>query len=78
MPFRLAHERVGALVRAQEDAGADLTPDAVADALPELERAAIPALLDPAAAVARRNAPLGPAPDAVAAQLAALRARLGS
>jgi argininosuccinate lyase len=73
--FRTAHERVGALVRAVEERGADLDAAAVAAALPELaDRAAD--LLDPEAAVARRTSPSGTAPSSVRTQLATLRTRL--
>jgi argininosuccinate lyase len=76
--FREAHERVGKLVADCEARGVDVTdlsPDELAATLPELADA--PAdLLDPHAAVARRSASSGPAPEQVRAQLAALRARL--
>ncbi len=79
VPFRHAHERVGALVADCERRGIDLVdldPDEVVAELPELDRAAVPSLLDPAAGVARRNAVQGPAPDRVRAQIARLRALL--
>jgi argininosuccinate lyase len=79
VPFRHAHERVGALVAHCEGRGNDITdlaPDELTEHLPELDPAAIADLLDPAGAVRRRTAVQGPAPEAVAAQLAALRARL--
>ncbi|HUG83888.1 MAG TPA: argininosuccinate lyase [Euzebya sp.] len=79
VPFRQAHERVGALVAHCEGRGRDITDldDAeLAGHLPELDSAAIGDLLDPAGAVRRRSASPGPAPEAVAAQLATLRARI--
>ncbi|MPZ86977.1 MAG: argininosuccinate lyase [Nitriliruptorales bacterium] len=75
VPFRQAHERVGALVRDCERRGADLEDldhAAVVAALPELAGVAGD-LLDPAAAVARRKAISGPAAHAVRRQLATLR-----
>lgn len=80
VPFRVAHERVGEVVARCEAQGLDLTDlDAptLRRWLPELADADTAALTDAAAAVARRAASLGPAPAAVAAQLEALRARLG-
>jgi argininosuccinate lyase len=78
VPFRQAHERVGALVLAAEQRGADLADldrGALVAALPELADA--PAdLLDPVAAVARRGSPAGPAPASVSRQIAALRERI--
>jgi argininosuccinate lyase len=80
VPFRHAHERVGALVAHCEGRGLDdfshLPADELAGHLPELDRTSLADLLDPAGAVRRRNAVNGPAPQAVAGQLAALRARL--
>jgi len=80
VPFRDAHERVGGLVAEAERGGADLVglgrPRLVA-LLPELADVDLDAMLDPAAAVSRRDAVNGPAPAAVARQLEALRARLG-
>ncbi|WP_370324284.1 argininosuccinate lyase [Euzebya sp.] len=81
VPFRSAHERVGALVAECERQGIDITdlaPEAFAAAMPELAGETTADLLDPAGAVRRRNAPHGPAPDAVAGQLAALRDRLAA
>lgn len=74
VPFRTAHERVGALVADCERRGVDLTdlpPDDISLAFPEL--GATEDLIDPVAAVGRRRAVNGPAPVAVARQLAALR-----
>jgi argininosuccinate lyase len=78
VPFRAAHERVGALVATCEARARDVTDLSRAelvDALPELADAPHD-LLDPVAAVARRDAALGPAPAQVRAQLARLRQRL--
>ena len=78
VPFRSAHERVGALVADCERRGVDVTDldrAALVAALPELADAPGD-LLDPAAAVARRDASLGPAPERVRVQLARLRERL--
>ncbi|CAN5122984.1 argininosuccinate lyase [soil metagenome] len=79
VPFRHAHERVGALVAQCEGRGLDITdlsPDELTGHLPELAPGSIADLLDPAGAVRRRRASQGPAPEAVTAQLAALRARI--
>jgi argininosuccinate lyase len=76
--FREAHERVGHAVSALEAEGADLVAehwDRVVRLLPELADAGAD-LLDPAAAVARRTATGGPAPDRIDDQIAALRQRL--
>ena len=80
VPFRSAHERVGALVARCEGRGidiVDMTPDELVGHLPELQAEAVADLLDPAGAVRRRKAVQGPAPDAVRGQLARLRERLG-
>ncbi len=77
VPFRDAHERVGAFVSERERAGSELGPDdrdALLAAFPELADA--PADLEVRGAVARRDAVLGPAPVRVAEQLARLRATL--
>jgi argininosuccinate lyase len=71
--FRVAHERVGAVVTACDRRGidlADLTPGELAELLPELD--GNEALLDARAAVARRDAVSGP--GAVHRQLRQLRA----
>ncbi len=71
--FRVAHERVGAVVTACDRRGidlADLTPGELAELLPELD--GNEALLDARAAVARRDAVSGP--GAVRRQLRQLRA----
>jgi argininosuccinate lyase len=80
VPFREAHEQIGRLVAGCEARGVDvtdLTPGELASALPQLSDVD-GSLLDPHAAVARRAAPSGPAPERVRAQLAALRARLAT
>ncbi len=80
VPFRDAHEQVGALVARCEGRGVDVTdlPHAeIRAALPELADADIASLLDPAAAVARRSSSMGPAPDSVRAQVTRLRALIG-
>jgi argininosuccinate lyase len=79
VPFRAAHEAVGALVRAAEERGTDLRglpADVVRAAHPELpERWA--ALLDPRAATDRRDGSNGTALSAVRAQLERARRRVG-
>ncbi|MBW3606024.1 MAG: argininosuccinate lyase [Actinobacteria bacterium] len=77
--FRDAHERVGRFVAQCEADGVNLD-DAISrlpGAFPELDGADVDlgSLLDPAAAVDRRDSALGPAPAAVREQIAALRAR---
>ncbi len=77
VPFRAAHERVGELVARLEREGRtleDAEPHEVGSELFELDDAE--ALLDPAQALERRDAVLGPAPARVRAQLALLRQRL--
>jgi argininosuccinate lyase len=77
--FREAHERVGQFVAMCEARGLtmDEAPDAFAEAFPELTATgAAPAdLLEAGRAVARRASDLGPAPAAVAGQLAMLTRR---
>ena len=76
VPFRDAHERVGALVSACEADGVDLSElpaTRLAEALPELDPEEVEDLLDPLGAVRRRSRSQGPAPDAVRAQLSRLR-----
>ena len=76
LPFRIAHEKVGAVVAECERRGVDvtdLTPLELTQLLPEIAGADIPSLLSVAGAVERRSATLGPAPDQVRAQLQALR-----
>jgi argininosuccinate lyase len=75
VPFREAHERVGALVRAAELAGGglrDLDPATVAAAHPDLV-ARWEELLDPREAVGRRTGRGGTAPEAVRSQLRSAR-----
>ena len=79
VPFRSAHEQVGAVVADCEARGIDITDldaGALTAALPDLGDADIDVLLSVGGAVARRDASLGPAPARVREQLAALRARL--
>jgi argininosuccinate lyase len=79
VPFREAHERVGAVVAACERRGVDLPDLDRAELLrvaPELAGEDTTGLFDAAAAVARRDASLGPAPARVRVQLDALRATL--
>jgi argininosuccinate lyase len=77
--FRDAHERVGRYVAACEQRGVTLdgAEELFTSSFPELARSAVePAdLVDPERAVARRDSPLGPAPQAARAQVAALRDR---
>lgn len=78
VPFRTAHARVGALVRAAEAQGVELwelAPDRVAALVPELPPEAL-AALTPEAALAAQATPGGPAPASVRAQVEALRAAL--
>jgi argininosuccinate lyase len=78
VPFRQAHERVGEFVSECERQGLELDEverRALVDAFPELDDA--PAdLLQPEAAIRRRDAALGPAPQPLRAQLGALRSGL--
>jgi argininosuccinate lyase len=78
VPFRQAHHRVGALVGQATSSGtslAELSPEVLADALPELAGRVqpIPTLED---ALAAPDLPGGTAPARVAAALAAVRKRL--
>lgn len=80
VPFRSAHAAAGRLVAELERAGLDL-----ADAPVELLASVHPALraedrafADPARGLAARRGPGGPAPERVAEQAAALRARLAA
>jgi argininosuccinate lyase len=73
VPFREAHARVGALVRAAEERRIGL--DELVMTEPELGPEAL-ALLEPGAAVTRRTTPGGAGPEPVRQQLAASRARL--
>jgi len=79
LPFRAAHEAVGALVRASEERGTDLRglpADVVAAVHPALPGRWAD-LLDPRAATDRRDAANGTAETAVRAQLALARQRVG-
>ena len=76
--FRSAHEQIGGLVADCERRGidiVDLDADDLAAALPTLAGAP-PDLTDAAAAVRRRAASFGPAPEQVRRQAQRLRARL--
>jgi argininosuccinate lyase len=78
IPFRRAHEIVGALVRHAEGRGLTLreVPAAeLSNVAPELDTRALEAL-DPARAVAARTLPGGPAPSQVRAQADALAEEL--
>jgi argininosuccinate lyase len=80
VPFRDAHERVGRLVAAAEAQGtglAQLAPDLIAQAHPELV-ARWGELLDPQAAVARRSGRGGTAVGAVRSQLSRARAEVAT
>jgi argininosuccinate lyase len=71
VPFREAHEVVGEVVRLAESRGVDLdglSPDELAAAHPALD-ASVAELLDPQAAVDRRDAVNGTATTSVRAQL---------
>jgi argininosuccinate lyase len=75
VPFREAHEVVGEVVRLAESRGVDLDglgPDELADAHPALD-ASVADLLDPRAAVDRRDGVNGTATAPVRRQLAAAR-----
>ena len=75
VPFREAHERVGALARSAADAGTSLRTqiDADSKALAPLPAADAASLLDAEAAVRRRDAPGGPAPARVRQQARRLK-----
>jgi argininosuccinate lyase len=73
MPFRDAHEAVGALVREATERGIALEELIMTD--PRLGPEAL-AVLEPGAAVRRRTTPGGAGPEPVRHQLAAARARL--
>lgn len=77
VPFREAHRRIGRLVAAAEDDGvdlADLAPETMNEALPELHGEVGPTLEE---AVAAADVHGGTAPDRVRAALVAARERLG-
>jgi argininosuccinate lyase len=79
MPFRAAHEAVGGLVRAAEERGTDLRglpAEVLAAVHPDLP-GVWASLLDPRAAVDRRDTPGGTATASVRAQLALARERVG-
>ena len=79
VPFRQAHDIVGALVRVAEQRGVELTDLAPADFQAENSQFG-PDLrdwLDVARAVDRRDVPGGPARRRVAAEIARVRAELG-
>jgi len=73
VPFREAHARVGALVRASEERGVGL--DELVLTEPDLGPEALP-LLEPGAAVLRRTTPGGAGPASVAEQMVKARATL--
>lgn len=79
VPFREAHGTVGRLVRAAEELGCgvnELDASLFVRLSPHFEGADLGALFSPAAALAARAGTGGTAPDAVAAQVAKLRALL--
>ena len=79
MPFRQAHEAVGRVVAECEAQGidiADMDAGALRQALPELGDDVPVDLVTVEGAIRRRDASLGPAPDQVRQQIAALRTRL--
>jgi argininosuccinate lyase len=81
VPFRVAHEAVGRVLRVAEESEDPLPAVAVAewrDLVPGLTTAEVEAAMDPAASVARRSAAGGTAPDRVQEQIAALLARLAT
>jgi argininosuccinate lyase len=78
VPFRTAHARVAALVRALEAEGrtfADLKPEEWVESLPELDADSQALLAEPS--LDRRVTAGGPSSDSVRAQLALLRERIG-
>jgi argininosuccinate lyase len=78
LPFREAHHLVGAVVAKAEALGlelAELDAATLQDLDARLPESLAP-ICDPAAAVARRNSPGGPAPDEVRARIAHWRAHL--
>ena len=79
VPFREAHEAVGRLVRAAEEAecALDALPDAIYLAVsPHLDSAARAGLFDPRRSLASRAAAGGTAPAAVREQMEVLRFRI--
>jgi argininosuccinate lyase len=80
VPFREAHEAIGALVAKLEAQGrtfADVKPDEWQELDSRLDEQTS-SLLDAEASIARRSAAGGPSPDSVLAQVKALRSKLGS
>jgi argininosuccinate lyase len=75
VPFRDAHARVGAIVRAASERGVGL--DELVLTEPDLGPEAL-ALLEPGAAVLRRTTPGGGGPEPVRAQLAAAESRFAA
>ena len=79
MPFREAHEKVGLLVRAAEDAGCGLheLPAATYEDVSALFVGAdLDALFDPLTSIRARSATGGTSPDAVREQISLLRQRI--
>ena len=77
VPFREAHAITGRIVRLADESGCDLKDLALADLQAVEPRiiADVVALLDPAAAIARRTSEGGTAPSEVAKQIARARQR---
>ncbi len=77
LPFREAHAITGRIVKHAEESGHDLKDLPLADlqALEPRIAAQVPALLDPAEAIARRTSEGGTAPREVARQIARARQR---
>jgi argininosuccinate lyase len=73
VPFRDAHNAIGRLVARLENDVRPLEDEELSAFHPDLRREDLNA--DPAASVARRSGPGGPAPDALRAQLEELRVR---
>jgi argininosuccinate lyase len=68
VPFREAHQRIGALVKQCLDSARrldDLNAGELKQALPELSAQVVSAALDPVHSLTRRNQPGGPAPEQV-------------
>ncbi|MDR0787106.1 MAG: argininosuccinate lyase [Gemmatimonadota bacterium] len=79
VPFREAHEMVGRLVRAAEEAGcslAELPRDSFLAVSPVFESAELTKLFDPAQAVQARASVGGTSPESVRAQINALKLQL--
>ncbi len=76
VPFREAHEMVGRLVRAAEEAGCSLSTlplDQFVNVSAQFEGVELAALFDPSQSVEARSCPGGTATDPVLAQIAALK-----